>query len=137
MLRRFDHLDIGFAIRLSGDELTTAVVRKADTLSFPELSAAITSGMKDAVRGKEALPDAQTTLLISSLAAYGVVDANPVLTAPATAVLFVGAPYQTPSGEHINLVLTFDHRLINGVGAAIFLQDIAKRMKRLFAFSLS
>jgi len=77
------------------------------------------------------LSNTQTTLLISSLAAYGVTDANPVLTAPATAVLFVGAPYQTPSGEHINLVLTFDHRLLNGVGASIFLQDIENELRRL------
>jgi len=127
-LRRFGHLDMGFAIRLPGDELTTAVIRNADTLPFPALSAAITSGMKDAVRGKEESPDHRTTLVLSSLAAYGIVDADPVLTPPASAVLFIGAPYPTPAGAMINLVLTFDHRVVNGVGAAIFLQDIEKEL---------
>ncbi|MCW3054524.1 MAG: branched-chain alpha-keto acid dehydrogenase subunit [Chthonomonadales bacterium] len=129
-LRRYDHLDMGFAIRLPGDELTTAVIRKADTLPFQALSAAITSGMKDAIRGREALPDAQTTLLLSSLAAYGVVDAIPVLIAPAAAVLFIGSPYPTPEGKRVNLVLTFDHRIVNGVGAAIFLEAIENELKR-------
>jgi pyruvate dehydrogenase E2 component (dihydrolipoamide acetyltransferase) len=127
-LRCFDHLDLGFAIRLPGDELTTAVIRKADTLPFPAVSAAITSGMKDAVRGKEEAPDHRTTLILSSLAAYGIVDADPLLTPPASAVLFIGAPYPTPEGAMINLVLTFDHRVMNGVGAAIFLQDIDKEL---------
>jgi pyruvate/2-oxoglutarate dehydrogenase complex dihydrolipoamide acyltransferase (E2) component len=87
--------------------------------------------MKSAIRGKEEPPDDRTTLLLSSLIQYGVTDADPVLTPPATAVLFFGAPYPTPEGPKANLTLTFDHRVANGVGAALFLQEIDNALKEM------
>ncbi|MCS7313822.1 MAG: 2-oxo acid dehydrogenase subunit E2, partial [Acidobacteria bacterium] len=55
--------------------------------------------------------------------------AIPVLVAPAVAVLFAGETFLVEGVPHVNLVLTFDHRLINGVGAAEFLNEVARNLE--------
>jgi pyruvate/2-oxoglutarate dehydrogenase complex dihydrolipoamide acyltransferase (E2) component len=57
---------------------------------------------------------------------------------PSVATIFIGAPYTLPDPqskdgatiEVASLVLTFDHRWINGVGAAAFLSDVRKGIER-------
>ncbi len=123
-LREFPHLDLGIAIELPGDELTTAVIHQADTLSFPELVQAAQSALQSALSGAASQASSSTQLLLTYMGDLGVHQATPVLVAPAAAVLFVGAPFER--GEHLraNLTLTFDHRFINGAGAARFLSDV-------------
>jgi pyruvate/2-oxoglutarate dehydrogenase complex dihydrolipoamide acyltransferase (E2) component len=48
------------------------------------------------------------------------------LVSPAIAVLFLGATYEHNGRTVANLVLTFDHRLINGVEAAQFMKAIVE-----------
>ena len=62
-----------------------------------------------------------TQLLVSHLGREGIVDAVPALVAPAGAVLFLGAPRADGVSR---LVMTFDHRLHNGAGAAAFLAAV-------------
>lgn len=124
-VRRFPHVDLGFAIALPEDELVTAVIRNADGLSFEEFADEMRARHREAKAGA-AQSDARTTLLISSLAGHDVVDAAPVLFPPAIATLFVGAPSEGAA----NLRLAFDHRLINGVGAAEYLQAIEKELEK-------
>ena len=65
-------------------------------------------------------------------------SAIPVVVPPAVATLFVGAPQSLPDPksetgalmEVVSLVLTFDHRWINGVGAAAFLSKVRKGIER-------
>jgi pyruvate/2-oxoglutarate dehydrogenase complex dihydrolipoamide acyltransferase (E2) component len=72
------------------------------------------------------------------MGAYRVRSAIPIVVPPAIATLFIGAPYAVPDGktgegklaEVVSLVLTFDHRWINGVGAAAFLSDVRKGIER-------
>jgi 2-oxoisovalerate dehydrogenase E1 component len=128
-VRRFDHVDLGFAIALPDDELVTAVIRSADQLSFGEFADEMRARHREAKAGATQ-SDARTTLLISSLAGHEVVDAAPVLFPPAIATLFVGAPSEGPNGRAAYLRLAFDHRLINGVGAAEYLQGIEKELAR-------
>ena len=124
-VRRFTHVDLGFAIALPDDELVTAVIRNADALSFEEFAEEMRTRHREAKTGVTQ-SDARTTLLISSLAGYEVVDAAPVLFPPAIATLFLGAP--NGEGES-TMRLAFDHRLINGVGAAEFLQGIERELE--------
>lgn len=128
VVRRFKHVNLGFAVPLPDDELTTAVVRAADSLDFPEFVRQMKSQMRRARRGEPQVDDT-TTLLLTSLAGYGVVDAIPVLVPPAVATLFIGSPYGANADAVANLTLTFDHRLINGVGAARFLQSIEREIE--------
>jgi len=60
----------------------------------------------------------------------------PTLVAPAVATLFVAAPVETAGGTATNaaaLCLTFDHRLINGIEAAQFLEVVAGEVEKLGA----
>jgi acyl carrier protein len=54
-----------------------------------------------------------------------------VLVAPAAAILFIGAPAAAAEGQAITLSLGFDHRILNGVGAAGFLTEIVLRLDHL------
>jgi len=51
-----------------------------------------------------------------------------VLVSPAVAILFAGEAFLIEGVPHVNLVLTFDHRLINGVGGAEFLNAVAENL---------
>ena len=95
-------------------------------------------------RNGEIVPKSQVPLSISSMGAYQVRSAIPIVVPPSVATLFVGTPHQLPDPkskdggmmEAVSLVLTFDHRWINGVGAASFLSDVRKGIQR-FALSQS
>ncbi len=131
-VRRYEHVDLGFAIALPDDELTTAVVREADAHDFDAFQKAVRTAHRAAKTGETAA-DARTTLLVSSLAGHDVVDAAPVLFPPAIATLFVGSPYAGADGMEVSVTLAFDHRLINGVGAARFLQRVEAEIAEIAA----
>jgi pyruvate/2-oxoglutarate dehydrogenase complex dihydrolipoamide acyltransferase (E2) component len=131
MLRQYKHLTLGFAARRGQDELTTVMVSRADTLSFLDFSQQVNTLMREVARRTELPADESATLLISYMASFGVTDAVPVLTAPAAAVLFVGAPQNLPDGLTSLLVLTFDHRILNGVGTALFLKSIVISLEKI------
>ncbi len=129
-VRRHAHVDIGFAIALPDDELATAVVHEADRLDFEAFYREMLAAHRSAKSGGPNA-DARTTLLVSSLAGHEVVDAAPVLFPPAIATLFLGAPHPGPTGKEIGMTLAFDHRLINGVGAARYLQGVERELAKL------
>jgi 2-oxoisovalerate dehydrogenase E1 component len=66
------------------------------------------------------------------MAAYLVGSAIPMVVPPSVATLFIRAPCLLPDPqvqagrmvEVASLVLTFDHRWINGVGAGAFLANV-------------
>lgn len=132
-----DRYDLGVAVALPGDELQTAVVKGVNALewdAFPEVfNEALKRTRHGAVDSKN-----RVSLSISSMAAYQVRSAIPIVVPPSIATLFFGAPYLMPDPkskeggtmEVASLVLTFDHRWINGVGAAAFLSDVRKGIER-------
>jgi len=65
------------------------------------------------------------------MGAHGILDATPVLVAPAIAALFIGATYEQSGKTLANLGLTFDHRLINGVAGAEFLKTIVETVAQI------
>jgi len=129
--------DLGMAVALPGDALETAVVKEAQSLEWEafqkQFNEALRRTRHGAVDSKNRVP-----LTISSMGAYNVRSAIPIVVPPSIATLFIGAPYQLPdpksktggSMEVASLVLTFDHRWINGVGAAAFLSDVRKGIER-------
>lgn len=129
-VRRFDHVDLGFAIALPDDELVTAVIRDADALCLGEFVDNVRARHREAKAGSTQ-SDSRTTLLLSSLADFEIVDAAPVLFPPAIATLFVGTPTAGAQGREATMRLAFDHRLINGVGAADYLRAIESELRRL------
>lgn len=119
-LRTHDAINVGIALARPGDELVTAVVRGADRLTLDAFVREARRQMREALRNGDQAGD-DTQLLVSHLGREGIVDAIPTLVAPANAILFLGAP--RPDGL-ARLVMTFDHRVHNGAGAAGFLAAI-------------
>ena len=76
-------------------------------------------------------------LVISSLGAFGVRTAAPIVVPPSIGTLFVGSAHYETIGEGkksqpaevITLSLTFDHRVVNGAAAANFVHDIKERIE--------
>jgi pyruvate dehydrogenase E2 component (dihydrolipoamide acetyltransferase) len=129
-IRHHDRLNLGVAVALQDGDLTTAVVRQADLLGLSEFVSSLQAQVK-AARAGEDQADANVQILLSTLASHGVREAVPVLVAPAAAVLFLGDAYAIEGRLHSNVVLTFDHRLMNGVEAAEMLNAVAEQVTNI------
>ena len=132
-----DNYDLGVAVALPGDQLETAVVKNVNSIEWEEFIEVFNDSLRRTRHG-EAVSKNRVPISISSMGAYNVRSAIPIVVPPSIATLFIGAPYQMPDpkskdGGHMevaSLVLTFDHRWINGVGAAAFLSDVRKGIER-------
>ena len=129
-IREYKHVNVGFALGRPDDELIVAVVKDADQLTLAEFVRACGQQMRAALRtGDQTAEDTQ--ILLTHLGEFGVVDAVPTLVAPASAVLFLGTP--SSSDGRTRVVMTFDHRLINGASAGRFLQAVDAQLARYAA----
>jgi pyruvate/2-oxoglutarate dehydrogenase complex dihydrolipoamide acyltransferase (E2) component len=132
-----ERFDLGVAVALPGDALETAVVKEVNQLDWNRFPAEFNESLRRTRHG-EVDSKNRVPLSISSMGAYNVRSAIPIVVPPSIATLFIGAPYQLPDPkskddgtmEVCSLVLTFDHRWINGVGAAAFLSDVRKGIER-------
>ena len=130
-----DDFDLGVAVALEGDRLATAVITDANRKSWPEFMktyeqtvAATRSGRVDAMNAP---------VVITSLGAFGVKAGAPIVVPPSVGTLFVGTAHRelipnknkNESAEVITLSLTFDHRVVNGAGAAAFANEIKKQIE--------
>lgn len=135
-LRTYKGANLGIAVALPGDELVTAVVPNADTLSWSDFAQAARAQIEKARDGNDQATEA-TTLSITNMAAFGLHDAVPVVVSPSVATLFMGEAFWHPVAKMggydfvrmVNLSLTFDHRVINGVGAANFLNAVKNNIE--------
>lgn len=128
-LRQYEHVNLGVAVARPGDELVTALVKNASALDFVTFVRTLQAQIRKARAGEDQA-DASIQLLLTYMGGYQVVDAIPVLVSPAVAILFAGESFLIDGVPHVNLVLTFDHRLINGVGAAEFLNEVARNLEQ-------
>ncbi|MEY2571854.1 MAG: 2-oxoisovalerate dehydrogenase component, partial [Verrucomicrobiota bacterium] len=125
-----DDFDLGIAVALEDDRLATAVVTGAAKRDWPDFVKRYNETVAETRTGRVDAMNAP--LVISSLGAFGVRAAAPIVVPPSIATLFVGsAHYETlgdgkKSGpaEVITLSLTFDHRVVNGAAAANFVHAI-------------
>jgi len=136
--RTYDHANMGIAVALPGDELVTAVVDSCDTLAWQDFAQRMREKI-DLARGGRDQANESVTLHLTNMQNFGLRDAVPVLVPPAMAVLFIGEVYNAldPESSEIkmrrqcNLALTFDHRVVNGVGAANFLKAIKDKVETI------
>ncbi len=138
-LRTYEHVSLGIAVALPGDELVTAVVDRADTMDWPSFAAAARERIELARGGKDQAHEA-VTVSLTNMQHAKLRDAVPVLVAPSVGVIFLGEVYNGLDNDVVgevrlkrlvNLVLTFDHRLINGVGAAEFMNAIKANVETI------
>jgi pyruvate/2-oxoglutarate dehydrogenase complex dihydrolipoamide acyltransferase (E2) component len=130
-----DDFDLGIAVALEGDRLATAVITNANKKSWPEF-VKIYNETVVATRGGRV--DAMNApVVITSLGAFGVKAGAPIVVPPSVGTLFVGTAHRelipnknrNESAEVITLSLTFDHRVVNGGGAAAFANEIKKQIE--------
>jgi 2-oxoisovalerate dehydrogenase E1 component len=130
-----DEFDLGLAVALDDDRLATAVIVHANKRDWPdflktynETIAATRSGRVDAMNAP---------VVISSLGAFGVKVGAPIVVPPSVATLFVGTAHRemisngkkNNTAEVVTLSLTFDHRVVNGAGAAHFVHEIKEQIE--------
>lgn len=134
--RSEDGFDLGIAVSLPHDELATAIVPQANDLTWDQFTQRFVEGISRA-RNRQFEPKTRVPLLISTMGPFDVRSAIPIVVPPSIATLFVGGAHFEPDPdgdgklgrEVVNLSLTFDHRWINGVGAASFLSEVRERLE--------
>jgi 2-oxoisovalerate dehydrogenase E1 component len=125
-----DEFDLGIAVAIEDDRLATAVVTKANTRDWPDFVRRYNDTVAETRSGRVDAMNAP--LVISSLGAFGVRAAAPIVVPPSVGTLFVGSAHYETMGdgkksapaEVITLSLTFDHRVVNGAGAANFVHEV-------------
>ncbi len=136
-IRIHPSVNLGIAVALE-DGLTVPVVRDAQALRLPELSAAVQEVAVKARSGQ--LPaDAYAggTFTITNLGQFGVDSFDPIINPPQVAILGVGqiadrvvavngAPAVRPM---LTATLTFDHRATDGAPASRFLQRLKELLE--------
>ncbi len=134
-IRRHRHLHLGIAVARGDDELLTARVEAADAMGFEEFVQAAWQAIKRARNGEDQA-SALMQLTLSNLSGSGVIRATPLVAAPAVGTIFLGAVRErlelrngvVQARRVATVSLTFDHRMMNGVGAARILADIASEV---------
>jgi len=117
-------------VALEDDRLATAIVTRANKRDWADFVQRYNETVAETRTGRVDAMNAP--LVISSLGAFGVRAAAPIVVPPSVGTLFVGsAHYETirdgkksQAAEVITLSLTFDHRVVNGAGAANFVHDV-------------
>jgi len=130
-----ENFDLGIAVTLESDRLATAVIVDANKKTWPEFVKTYNETI-DATRGGRV--DAMNApVVITSLGAFGVKAGAPIVVPPSVGTLFVGTAHRelipngkkNESAEVITLSLTFDHRVVNGAGAASFANETKKQIE--------
>ena len=132
MLTRHTHANVGLAVA-KGDGLIVPNVKGVETKSLIEV-AKETEALIEATRsGSIAMEDMTGgTFTISNLGPYGITNFSPIINQPELAILGVCDMVETPVVRNgqieirpmMNLCLTADHRVVDGVMAAKFLKRL-------------
>lgn len=137
MLTHHPHVNIGLAVA-KGDGLIVPNVKNAETRSLAEIAVETERLIADTRDGKVQMEDITGgTFTISSLGPYGITSFSPIINQPELGILGVCDMVDTPvvrDGQIVirtmmNLSLTADHRVVDGVMAAKFLKRIAELLE--------
>ena len=132
-----DTVDIGLAVG-TDDGLVVPVIPNADRAFLTDLADERTQRVEEARQGKMR-GDASATFTISNLGMYGVTTFTAIVNPPEAAILAVGAAIArvVPIGDTMTIAvrqiaevtLSADHRLVDGVVAAQFLQILKQNIE--------
>ncbi len=136
-IHQYSDINLGVAIDIESG-LVVPVVRKVDTLGVIALASKVRELADRARDGKLGLDDfVDGTFTVTNLGGLGVDWFTPVLNPPQCAILGVGrvreaavvADRSIQFRDVATLVLTFDHRAIDGAPCARFLADLRARIE--------
>src|ERR1700719_3659657 len=131
------HKDINIGVAVSVDDgLIVPVAHQADRMSISGLAKAIDDLAKRARAGKLGIPDVQGgTFTVNNPGTFGTILSYSIIAPPQAGILAMDAIVKRPvvvEGDAIavrsmmNLCLSFDHRVLDGVSAARFLQGVRR-----------
>jgi 2-oxoisovalerate dehydrogenase E2 component (dihydrolipoyl transacylase) len=127
-----EQLNLGFAVATPRG-LIVPNVKDAGSLSLPELAAALNTLIATAREGHSRPADLSGgTLSITNVGVFGVDGGTPILNPGESAIVCFGTiaprPWvqegQLAVREVVTLSMSFDHRLIDGQVASLFLADV-------------
>lgn len=136
------HLGIAVAIDTPEPGLMVPVIKNADQINLRGLAHAILD-LSSRVRNRKIKPDEISggTFTITNPGNYGAVVATPIINQPQVAILGVGQIKKQVTVVEVNgqdliairpmgwLSLSFDHRLIDGATADIFMADLKSALE--------
>jgi pyruvate dehydrogenase E2 component (dihydrolipoamide acetyltransferase) len=141
-----DGIHIGFAVDTEAG-LLVPVITNADQSSLSELATRSASLIERARQRKcSAAELTGGTFTITNLGAFGIDAFTPIINAPQTAILGIGAIRREPvvldgdvivARDQITLSLTFDHQVVDGAPAAAFLQTICQAIENPSAWLIA
>jgi 2-oxoglutarate dehydrogenase E2 component (dihydrolipoamide succinyltransferase) len=127
-----NYFDIGIAIG-GGKGLVVPVLRGADRMSFAEIEATIEDFGRRARDNKIKIEELQGgTFTISNGGIYGSLLSTPIVNPPQSGILGMHAIQERPVAREgqvvirpmMYLALTYDHRIVDGREAVLFLRHI-------------
>lgn len=136
------HLGMAVAIEQPEPGLMVPVIKHADQQNLRGLAHAI-ADLSSRVRGRKIKPDELSggTFTITNPGNYGAVIGTPIINQPQVAILGVGQIKKKPVVLEIDgtdviairrmgmLSLSFDHRLVDGATADMFMADLKKTLE--------
>lgn len=136
-LKKDIHLGIAVAIDQPEPGLMVPVIKNADKQNLRGLAHAI-ADMSNRVRGRKIRPDELSggTFTITNPGSYGAIIGTPIINQPQVAILGVGQIKKNVTVLDVNgtdviairrmgiLSLSFDHRLVDGATADLFMRDL-------------
>jgi 2-oxoisovalerate dehydrogenase E2 component (dihydrolipoyl transacylase) len=138
------YINMGIAVSIP-DGLIVPVLKDADQLGFTELVRSL-NDLVDRARNKQLKPDDVQggTFTLNNTGATGSVASQPIINQPQAAILTTEAIVKRPVviGDGIavrhmmNMCLSFDHRIIDGMMAGQFLGTMKKRLEEWTAASI-
>ena len=118
--------------------LVTPVLRNVENMSFSDIEGSIASYAKQAREGGLKLEDLQGgTFTITNGGTFGSLMSTPIVNPPQSAILGMHAIKDRPIAENGQVViapmmyiaLSYDHRIIDGKDAVLFLVDIKNQLE--------
>lgn len=137
VMRRFGGVHIGIATQTPGG-LMVPVLRHAEALSLEEAAEQVSRLARNARDGSATREELSgSTITITSLGALGAIATTPILNAPEVAIVGVnrlavrpfwnGAAFEPR--KMMNLSCSFDHRVIDGWDAAVFVARLKELLE--------
>ncbi len=131
-IRVYGDYNVGVAVALEAG-LIVPVIHHADRRSLAEVSVELKALAERCRAGRQTQEDlAGGTFTITNLGAFGIDMFDPIIVPPQSCILGVGRIAERPVvlegrvqvRKMMNLCLSFDHRVMDGVPAARFLQRV-------------
>lgn len=131
-ITRYAHVHLGVAIGVE-DGLVVPVVRFADSLPIHEIGS-IVKDFAQRAQSKRLKQDEieGSTFTVSNLGMFGITEFTSIINSPNVAILSVGSIVEKPIvkngqilvGHSIKVTLANDHRVVDGLTGAKFLQTL-------------